>query len=286
MHRTYHARGNLPDILANTFGAKFVNIDYPKNTYDVESMNKQVIEYLEKNPNAKEIIICGLSFGELTARDVLANLPADLKEKVVGHISLNGVSDTQDLAVFQNRFTKAFLPLIKTDLFDTLIGIGGKIDRSKPLKRVISKNIINPRSAIREKSDPTSDYAQNVKHHRDAALLGITPGMGGRIKRIYAEKQAPKGTSDIPTVAIYSDSDGFYVNPQAAAEKVKNTSTHPKSHTHALDNADHAALVELPEKYDADLQKIIEDLGRTAQEDIHLYSTTEFPDGEENREEN
>ncbi|MDR0860023.1 MAG: hypothetical protein LBO09_03405 [Candidatus Peribacteria bacterium] len=62
MHRTYHARGNLPEIVSKNFGAKFVNMDYPKKTYDVESMNKRIIDYLRKQKKTKEIIICGLSF--------------------------------------------------------------------------------------------------------------------------------------------------------------------------------------------------------------------------------
>jgi hypothetical protein len=162
-----------------------------------------------------------------------------------------------------------------------LIDLGGKIDRNKRTKRIFSKNIINQRSAPKVKENPDSDYAKTIKHHRDAALLGITPGMGERIKRISTQKQTPEGISDIPTVAIYSNSDGFYKNPEKAAEKVKSTSTNTKSYIHALDNADHAALVELPEKYDEDMKQVIESLGRTiqkeipTQEGIHLYSTTD-----------
>ena len=268
VHRTYHAWGNLPENVSKNFGAKFVNIDYPKIGYDSQKVTKQILQYLsdEHNKNVKEIIICGLSFWELAARDLITNLPAKIKEKVVGHISLNGVSDIHDLSIFQKPFVKPILPLIKTKLFSTLVKAVGEIDRSKPTEGIFSKKILTQgtekRIEEKEKTGKKADleYVQSVKRHQKAAKIGITQGLAERIGRIFNEKDTPVGITDIPVVAIYSTNDATYTDPQKSAKKIKKISSNEKSCTYKLVNAHHAALVELPKKYDTALIEIIGEL--------------------------
>jgi pimeloyl-ACP methyl ester carboxylesterase len=90
-------------------------VDYPFTALHIEVYIQKIVTFLE-NYEYEKIIVCGLSFGELVARHLIATLPDTFKEKIILHISVCGVSTFQSLSEKKKRILYCNRAIFKSGL--------------------------------------------------------------------------------------------------------------------------------------------------------------------------
>ena len=260
VHRGISAWWDIPELINKKFWATFINIDYPEQQYNTKQLIKQVNEYIKSQNNLSEIIITGLSFWEIVARDFINQTIPSIKEKIIWHISISWVHQKSD---FKHSYQK-LIPFLSTSIGKVLLRIIGKLDRGTwPFKGFVSKNIVYIPQHLQ--SSQNAKYLTNIDQHKKAASLWLTPGMSDRAKRILQEEKAEK-IWNVFTISIWSKTDNTYLNKDSnsiiSAEKIAKLSTHPKSKAVLLEDAIHGGLVEDPKPFNISIQEAIQEIWR------------------------
>lgn len=66
---------------------------------------EEIIVFLE-NSSYEEVIVCGISFGEIVARELINRAPKHLQGRIKLHISVCGVSIFSELSYEKQRTVK------------------------------------------------------------------------------------------------------------------------------------------------------------------------------------
>ncbi|MDD3302210.1 MAG: alpha/beta hydrolase [Candidatus Gracilibacteria bacterium] len=249
IHRSKFALGDLPEIV-NSNGAKFVSFDWPKTEFNLEKVLGQIHDYIKQNKDS-EFILCGLSFGEVISRELLNILTPDERKKVKLYISLNGVSDANNIVL--PNMPEIVKKNINNKIFKILSGFAGKVDRGllgEKRKHFLSNNFIDKRQVI---IDNVGE--KRINNHRKAASIGVTPGLPDRFKLLLEQENLDIEIPDVKTAILYSEDDSTFVNSKNNAEKLQEV--HTNSEIISIGEAGHAALVEQPEKYNPVIDNLI-----------------------------
>ncbi|MDD4151659.1 MAG: hypothetical protein PHR68_03525 [Candidatus Gracilibacteria bacterium] len=256
IHRGKSAWGNMPEIVSKDFDAKFVSFDWPKKEYNNEQVLSQIEEYI-KNSGAEEIVLAGLSFGNVVTKQLIEKLSPEIKAKIKGNISISGVADFNNLAGMEavGKLKK----VVSNKVFGILVakpllGLAGKTDRgtigTKKLENFASKNMVDPNTGISKAI---------LNKHIKAASLGLTPGLvdrfGKMLENDYSFPSTENIDNEIKTFSIYSSNDPTFNNPKENAQKVLQGKNNGK--LIEIKDGGHAALVEQPKKYDKEIKKIL-----------------------------
>lgn len=249
-HATELAWWDRPEI-CNRYGWDFLCKDYPTNILILDDFLHDIIVFLE-NSSYDEIIICGISFGEIVAREILHKAPKSLQERIKLHISVCGVSIFNDLSHPKQKTVK-FLYKVKyiigKYLLKKTLQFLGRIENYW-LWNNIWKHFLGKKNYLQHK---------NLSQQRAVNIITawskwLTPSLYDRGEIILTVNNInPIYTA---TIAIYAAHDPFFLDPKKAAERILTACTantklvcaHPWWH---------ASIVELPETYNSILENIL-----------------------------
>ncbi|MDR0649921.1 MAG: alpha/beta hydrolase [Candidatus Peribacteria bacterium] len=218
--------------------------------------------YVSQQLHVHQIVLVGLSFGELAVRDLICALSETIKNKVVGHLSINGIFCSQDL----KPSYQIIVPLLSTRLAKVLLGIIEHLDKNQ---RPFIWNAFQMRVYIpsHRKNDKSKTYQESLQKLQKAGMLGLTSGLSDRARQLLQATQ-PQMMGAIPTIAIASTDDDTYKNPKTSstainsAQRIVDLFTNVSSKVVILENAGHAALVENPEPYNGAIREALHSFGR------------------------
>lgn len=237
MQRDKYTIWEIPNI-ALWNEAVYSHFDYPKVEFNEDKVIKQIIDYI-KNRWFNEIILCGLSFGEIVCRKVLEKLPIEERKKIKKHISINWVTTQNELA-----FTQRSLLNINKIISKKLLATFGvtirwlskfkpaknkkftKVDFDKSLWNEKIENIV--KDALWLHKEPNNKQIDDfiIKRiaeenlHIRSTNLAITWWLHDRGKMISSQKEVWKIWAD--TIAIYCDNDWYFINPSESAKHISN----------------------------------------------------------------
>lgn len=249
IHRSKFALWDLPEIV-NSNWAKFVSFDWPKTEFNLEKVLWQIHDYIKQNKDS-EFILCWLSFWEVISRELLNILTPDERKKVKLYISLNWVSDANNIVL--PNMPEIVKKNINNKIFKILSWFAWKVDRWllwEKRKHFLSNNFIDKRQVIID-----NVWEKRINNHRKAASIWVTPWLPDRFKLLLEQENLDIEIPDVKTAILYSEDDSTFVNSKNNAEKLQEV--HTNSEIISIWEAWHAALVEQPEKYNPVIDNLI-----------------------------
>ncbi len=251
-HATELAWWDRPEI-CNRHGWDFLCKDYPTNTLILDDFLDDIIIFLE-NSSYDEIIICGISFGEIVAREILHKAPQSLQKRIKLHISVCGVSTFSELSYEKQRTVKLLYKvkyILWKNLLKKILQVLGKIENHW-LRNNRCKHFLGKKNYMKHK---------NLSQQR--ALNIITAWSKWLTSSLYDRGEITLTVNHIapistPTIAIYAIHDPFFLDAKKAAEHILTTCT-SNSQLICAHPWWHASIVELPETYNPILESILID---------------------------
>lgn len=253
MYRTHLSTWDLSDQVIN-HDAAYIHFDYPKIEFEMDKVVKQISDYIEQAPY-EEIVIMGISFWEIVFRHLMQQWSEKAKAKIKHHISLNGVSTSEDLSLqYKTMLTTAN---IKSQTLNNLMWIFWKFNRK--IGWLLTKNqVYNKVMKTRANDVLTNQDKEYImrqqKRHQKSAALWFTPWYIDRARYILHEK------NDIeiytPSDLIFSSNDEFFAKPQEVVSNIAENISAPVD-IHEINQWWHIALVEFPEKYNPVIENIL-----------------------------
>ncbi len=249
-HATELAWWDRPAI-CHIHGWDFLCKDYPIDSLSLDDFLEEMIVFLQ-NSSYEEIIICGISFREIVARELLNRTPKPLQEHIKLHISVCGVSTFDDLSHHKKKTVKLLYKtkyILWTSLLKHTIKILWKIE-NHGLRHNIWKNYFWKKNYLQHKNLPI----QKAKNIIEAGSQWFTPS-------IYERGEIVLSTNSIKpihttTYAIYASHDPFFMDAQQAAQNILDYCT-KETKLVCAHPWGHASIVELPETYNPILEEIL-----------------------------
>lgn len=251
-HATELAWGDRPAI-CRTHGWDFLCKDYPQTTLLLDDFLEEIVIFLEQS-SYDEIIICGISFGEIVARELLYKASDKLQDRIKLHISVCGVSTFDDLSDHKKKTVKSLYKMkyvVWKYLIKKTIKYLWKIERHG-LRNSIWKHSFGKRNYMKHKNLPPQK-AQNIIQ---AGSLWFTSSLYERGEIVLFTDTIK--SLHTPTYAIYASHDPFFIDAQQSAQNIlKHCTTQTKlicAHPWG-----HASIVELPDTYNPILEGILKE---------------------------
>ncbi len=249
-HGTHLARWDWPEI-CKLYWRDFICVDYNPHHLIIEDHRNSIYRFIEDQKYEK-VIICGLSFGEIIARDIITHIPKTLKWNLLHHISLCGVSTYQALSSEKRRLVHMSEYIRSFRMSDIAKKVVRKLahieNNGTPLwgKHMFAKKNFMNHTWL------SSNRRQTII---DAWSKWFNSSIIDRWAIVFATQTIQ--IIDIPTTAIYARNDWFFTDAQAVAEHILE---HCTTDTCLIEAYPwwHASLVELPETYNPILETILQ----------------------------
>jgi hypothetical protein len=247
-HLTHYVWGFVVEEILQRDG-KFVTFHWPKERYDHAAMVDQVSNYIG-NSLASEVIVGAMSYGEVVARDVLAELSAEEQKKIKAHLSICGVATAKELK------PPEFLVKFASEQADLL--------RQFPfLKRLFLKTqVLSPRKWDdwpKATEEERAEIKRQYHRHERCAAIAITPSYRQRLARLLSgelETSLETRNYPFPTIAFYTDGDDLIRDE--AAQRIVGANRHQESRRILVPRGNHASLVERPMSWRSAINPVLD----------------------------
>ncbi len=249
-HATELAWWDRPEI-CNRYGWDFLCKDYPIDSLSLDNFLEEIIVFLE-NSSYEEVIVCGISFGEIVARELINRAPKHLQGRIKLHISVCGVSIFSELSYEKQRTVKLLYKvkyILWKNLLKKTLQLLWRIENHW-LRKNKWKHFLGKKNYLQHKN-LSQQRASNII---TAWSKWLTASLYDRGEIILTVSHiVPIST---PTIAIYAARDPFFLDAKKAAEHILTACT-SVSKLICAHPWGHASIVELPETYNPILENIL-----------------------------